>query len=111
MLRDRRTRVRPVLFVGRGARDGFVRALVASRTTGAGSHAEILLNPTDPEFPETGLRGSSLIRLNRLVILHRALVRWRLARIGPNTECAVTRTLRHVFPDRTPEVDQTGWCG
>lgn len=70
------------------------RAVLSS---GAPSPAEHLLAPGDPEFAATGLKGPSLVRLDKLAILQRSLLQRRLGHIGPRTDSAVARCLRYVF--------------
>lgn len=88
---------RPALIVGRPLREDVVLALITSRVEAVTPAAEYLLRPTDPEFPMTGLRLASRIRVGRLATVHRALIRRRLGRIGPDTRRAVERALRVVL--------------
>ena len=91
------TKVRPAVIVARPNGDDYVLAFVSSQLVGNQSSADHILNVSNKEFSQTGLRSASLIRLNKLATLHRALVRRRLGRIGPETEIAIERALRYVF--------------
>ena len=91
------TKVRPALIVGRPMGEDVILAFMTSRSLVADPQAEIALLVGDPEFPGTGLKGPAVIRLGKLVTLHRDLVRRRLGQIGPQTELAVGRALRYVL--------------
>ncbi len=90
-------KVRPALVVGRVVDDDLLVAFISSRTAGADARVDCLLSTDDPEFPLTGLRTASLVRLNKLATLHRGLVRRRLGRIGPETRRVIAQRLRYVF--------------
>lgn len=90
-------KLRPGLVVGRPSGDDVVLAFISSRGGEAVSKAEYLIAPGDPEFPTTGLKVASRVRLNKLATLHRVLVRRRLGRIGPRSRRAVDGALRYVL--------------
>ena len=91
------TKVRPALIVGRVIGNDLVLAFVSSNIGLVDAKAEVLLEPTDPELPQTGLKVPSVIRLQRLATLHRALTRRRIGRIGLRGDQAVATSLRYVF--------------
>lgn len=94
------TRVRPGLVVGRVSGHDLIVAFITSRvgsTNGRDALAEHSLNPSAPEFPATGLKTDSIIRLDKLATLSRRLVRRRIGRVGEGTAAAVGRCLRYVF--------------
>ena len=90
-------KVRPALVVGQVTGDDLILAFVSSRTARPPSPAEHHVDPSDPEFGRTGLRVASLVRLDRLVTLQRALALRRLGAIGPRTQTAIAGALRYVF--------------
>jgi mRNA interferase MazF len=90
-------KVRPALIVGRPSGDDLILAFIGSRSAGTNPRAECLLEPTDPEFVQTGLKGSSSVHLDKLATLHRYLVHRRMGRIGPRAGDSVARALRYVF--------------
>ena len=90
-------KLRPALIVGRVSGDDVVLAFISSCMSSTDPSAEHAFEPTDGEFTMTGLKVQSLIRLNKLATLHRALVRRRLGQIGPATQRAVASGLRYVF--------------
>ena len=90
-------KLRPAVVIGRPTTDDLVLAFVTSQVAMADPHTSHLLEPSDREFASTGLRGASLIRLNKIATLNRPLVRRRLGRIGPLTGEAISERLRYVF--------------
>lgn len=88
---------RPVLIVGRSEPPDFIVAFVTSRLVRANSRAAHVIDAADPEFAATGLRVSSVIRLDRLATMHRDLLRRRLGHIGPRTREQVAACLTDVF--------------
>lgn len=90
-------RVRPGVIVGRISGDDLLLAFVTSRVGPLNTPADCLLQPADSEFAATGLRVASIVRLDKLVTLHRGLVRRRLGRVGPQTAQRIANALRYVF--------------
>ena len=90
-------KLRPALIVGHSAGDDLIVAFITSHTGTAMTSAEHLLGSADTEFRSTGLKASSVVRLNKIATLHRMLIRRRIGRIGPRTARAVAGCLRYVF--------------
>jgi mRNA interferase MazF len=90
-------KLRPALVIGRPSGDDLIVAFISSRVGAIDAHTEVLLEPGDPEFADSGLRVPSLVRLGKIATLHRRLVQRRLGQIGPRTKAAVARSLRYVF--------------
>jgi mRNA interferase MazF len=59
--------------------------------------AEVELLRTNPEFPITGLKADSLIRLDKLVTLSSSVISRRLGKVGPATQTAIAAMLRRAF--------------
>jgi mRNA interferase MazF len=90
-------KLRPALIVARPSGDDFILAFLSSQTGNGTSPAEHMIAPSDVEFGVTGLKSASLIRLDKLATLHRALIQRRIGRLGPQTTQAVNHALRYVF--------------
>ena len=94
-------KVRPALIVGRPSGSDLIVAFITSQfpsgTTAPVSQAEYLLDLTDPEFPITGLKSSSVVRLDKLATLDRRIVHRRLGRVGVGTAHGIATCLRYVF--------------
>jgi mRNA interferase MazF len=91
------TKLRPALIVGRVTGDDVIQAFMTSQLPANHGIADCVLLPADPGFAATGLRGPALVRLDKLVTLHRSLIRRRLGHIGKAAEVRVAVSLRHVF--------------
>jgi mRNA interferase MazF len=83
--------------VDQGNGDDLILAFITSRGTGALSAAECLIAPPDPEFRNTGLKVPSIVRLDKLMTLHRRLVRRRLGTIGVGMRQRIDASLQYVF--------------
>jgi mRNA-degrading endonuclease toxin of MazEF toxin-antitoxin module len=70
------------LWVDQAQRD-FTLAFISSQHVSRLSAGEVVLLPTHPEFPLTGLSMVSKIRATKLVTLSRALLKRWLGRLGP----------------------------
>ena len=90
-------KLRPALVVGQPRGSDVILAFVTSRTASLDAQAEYYVDAAHPEFALTGLKTSSIIRLDKLATLHRSLVQRRLGYLGPQGERAVVRGLRYVF--------------
>lgn len=90
-------KLRPALVAGRVMDSDVILGFISSRVVPRKPDAEVLVDPRDPEFGSTGLRVASLIRLAKLVTLHRRLLLRRLGKLGPRTQQAVDGALRYVF--------------
>jgi len=90
-------KLRPALIVGRITGDDVIVAFISSRISTSDPKAEHVLDPNDTEFRATGVKGRSLVRLNKIATLHRGLIRRRLGQIGPATHRAVALALRYLF--------------
>lgn len=54
----------------------------------------LLVHADHPEFSETGLKQTSVIRLDKLMTVSRSLVRRRLGRLGPSLQAALDTALK-----------------
>jgi mRNA interferase MazF len=59
--------------------------------------AEVELLNSDPEFPSTGLKVDSLIRLDKVVTLSTSVIQRRLGTSGPATQRKISAMLRRSF--------------
>lgn len=54
---------------------------------------EWLLAETHPEFPQAGLKCPSVLKADKLLTLHRALILRRLGHLGPRAQSELDRRL------------------
>jgi len=63
----------------------------------------ILLENTEPDFQQTGLKTDSVIRLDKLATIERRLITRRLGKLGQNKLSAVDKSLLvalHISPSQ-----------
>lgn len=70
-------------------------AFIASVLTNRSSRgADVELAPSDPEFPLSGLKVGSLVRLDKLVTISAGVISRRLGTAGPATKQKMAAALR-----------------
>lgn len=92
------TSVRPALVVSQGliGRD-LVLAGISSVVRGVIAPTDYTVDTSHPEFPLTGLRVTSVLRLHKLAAVEQAVVVRRLGRIGSQLQGEVDRLLHVVL--------------
>lgn len=79
------TKLRPALVLLENAILNEVSlCFISSQNVDNLSSDEFALDTSDPEFPNTGLRISSKVRVTRIVTLQRQLIIRRLGKLGAN---------------------------
>lgn len=71
----------------------FITSLVASSP----SDTDLVIESTDAEFQQTGLKVSSTIRLHRLITVSRSIIRRQLGELSTNQRREVDDRLRKLF--------------
>jgi mRNA interferase MazF len=90
--------LRPALFISQGnIGQDVVLAGISSVLRGPLASADCLVDSQHPEFPLTGLRVSSVIRLPKLVTVEASIIARRLGRIGSQLQMEMDRLLRSVL--------------
>lgn len=87
--------VRPCLVVSQGliGQDIIVAGISSVIRDGVVS-TDVVVEPTHSEFPITGLRVKSVIRLHKLVTIEQLVIRRRLGQIGPMLQLEVDVRLK-----------------
>lgn len=68
-------KLRPVLLLRQASRFGdWLVCMVSSRIEQAEADFDEILQPTDPDFPASGLKAPSVLRLSRLALLDGSLL-------------------------------------
>jgi len=75
------TKLRPALVLFEGQRDVVV-AFISSRVPQRPAPTEIMINETHPEFKLTGLKRSSVIRLDKVATISKDLILGEIGEIG-----------------------------
>ncbi len=88
------TAVRPCLVVSPGLiGQDLIVAGISSVVRGDMVATDVLVEPTHPEFLQTGLRVRSVIRLHKLAAIEQFVINRRLGRIGPQLQTDVDQRL------------------
>ena len=74
-----------------------VLAFITSRMPWPLADSDVVLDAGDPDFPQTGLRVTSVLRLHRLVTVALPLIRRDLARLNARIQGIVDTKLRELF--------------
>jgi len=93
------TKVRPAVCLTNavGPRQHVVLAFITSRVHSPRADSDIVLDAGDPDFPTTGLRVSSVLRLHRLMTVSLSLVRRDLGQLSPRVQAHIDAKLREMF--------------
>ena len=90
--------LRPALVVSQGLiKQDLILAGISSVVRGAAAPTDYLVETSHPEFPLTGLRVRSVIRLHKLVTVESNLIVRSLGRIGPQLQTEADKLLRVVL--------------
>jgi mRNA interferase MazF len=92
-------KMRPAVIVSADPQNSeLIVAFVTSVLTNCSPRgAEVELPRSDPEFPGTGLKADSPIRLDKLVTLSSGVISRRLGKVGAATKNRVAAMLRLTF--------------
>ena len=89
------SRLRPCLVVSAGLiGQNLIVAAISSVVRGAVIPTDLLVETSHPEFPQSGLRVRSVIRLHKLAAVEQTVIGRRLGRIGPQLQTDVDQRLR-----------------
>jgi mRNA interferase MazF len=88
--------LRPALVVSPGQISQDIMLVgISSVVRGALAPTDYTVDATHPEFPLTGLRMTSVLRLHKLATAERSIIVRRLGRVGPQLYAAVERLLAY----------------
>ncbi len=80
-----------------GTYDHVVIAFITSQASKANEVSDLMLNETDPDFSQTGLKVTSAIRLHRLVTVPVAIVQRTLGDLPDKFHFNLAQKLREMF--------------
>ena len=90
------TKLRPALVIHEGSKDVIV-AFISSKAPPQPSDTDVVITKNHPEFPLTGLKVDSVIKLDKVATLSKSLIIGELGEIGPNIKDEVNKKLRKIF--------------
>lgn len=92
------TKLRPaIILVANLAIDEITLCFISSQRVNQLNAAEFALLVSDPDFPQTGLRISSKVRVTRITTLSRSLIVKRLGTLGTQHLNQLKNTLIQAF--------------
>jgi mRNA interferase MazF len=94
------SKLRPAVIISTKAED-FIILGIFSRIPGELQESWIKIEETDPGFSQTGLQKTSIIKTEKIAVVHRSLVRKELGSIPSELMQKVKRALR-----KTLEIDE-----
>ncbi len=74
-----------------------VLAFITSRQPDDPLATDVVLDPRDPEFGQTGLRVRSTLRVHRLLTVASSVIKRELGSLSPPFQVRVTEALRRLF--------------
>lgn len=72
-------------------------AFISSKIPQQPSDADVVITKNHPEFPLTGLKVDSVIKLDKIATLSKSLIIGELGEIGPNIKDEINKRLRRIF--------------
>ena len=89
-------KLRPALVLFEGERDVVV-AFISSRVPRRSTLAEIVVDKAHPEFELTGLKASSVIRLDKIATISKDLILGEIGEIGSKLKRAINVKLSKAY--------------
>lgn len=89
-------KLRPALVLFEGERDVIV-AFISSRVSRKPSSTDLVVNETHPEFKLTGLKISSVIRLDKVATVTKDLILGEIGEIGSNLKREINTKLIQAY--------------
>ncbi len=90
------TKLRPALVLYEGDRDVIV-AFISSKIPSKTSDMDVIVARDHPEFPMTGLKVDSVIKLDKVATLSKNLILGEIGEIGPKLKDEINKKLKKVF--------------
>ena len=93
------TKVRPALCLTEpiGIHNQIVLAFISSQISTNVLETDVILEPNHADFPATGLRVSSVLKLNRLMTVSKTLIKRELGQLSPALQNKIDQKLRQLF--------------
>lgn len=74
-----------------------VLAFITSRISANPSDTDFVIDATDADFAQTGLKVSSTIRLHRLMTISKNIIRRQFGKLSKNQQAEIENRLRKLF--------------
>lgn len=74
-----------------------VLAFITSKVSSNPADTDFVIDTKNPDFPNTGLKTSSTVRLHRLMTISKAIIRRELGELSKNQQVETENRLRKLF--------------
>jgi mRNA interferase MazF len=92
----RASKYRPALVLHEGKRDVVV-AFISSRLPSSPSRGDIIIKNEHAEFSQTGLKVSSVVKLNKIATILKDMIIGELGSLGPSLRREVNKRMRELY--------------
>jgi mRNA interferase MazF len=72
-------------------------AFITSKIAQVPGLSDLEIRDTDADFPNTGLKVSSTVRMHRLMTVNKSIIVRELGKLSPAQQASVDNRLRHLF--------------
>ena len=90
------TKIRPALVLHVGNRDVTV-AFISSKAPNFADEAEVFINAQNPSFVETGLKTTSVIKLDKVTTIDKSLIYGELGEIDDDLKREINRKFSKIY--------------
>ena len=97
------TKVRPAVCLTEpiGPHRHVILAFITSHVPATLLDSDVLLEPNQADFAQTGLRTASTLRLHRVMTVSTSVIRRELGELSPHVQGEIRRRLRTLFEGQT----------
>ena len=90
------TKIRPALVLHVGKRDATV-AFISSKIPNFTDEAQVVINALSPSFDKTGLKTSSVIKLDKITTIDKSLIYGELGEIDDDLRREINRKFSEIY--------------
>ena len=91
------TKPRPALVVAVHREDAIVLGIFSRVPAGTLRRSWVLMEDKHPAFPQTGLKKTSLLKAEKIAVVHESVFQKRLGRLAPDVVAQVQEALKQAL--------------
>jgi mRNA interferase MazF len=91
------TKLRPALVVAVHGEDAIVAGIFSRVPAGTLRKTWVLIADKHPAFPQTGLKKSSLLKAEKIAVVHESVFQKKLGRLAPDVVAQVEEALKRAL--------------
>jgi mRNA interferase MazF len=91
------TKLRPALVVAVHREDAIVLGIFSRVPAGTLRRSWVLMEDKHPAFPQTGLKKTSLLKAEKIAVVHESVFQKRLGRLAPDVVAQVQEALKQAL--------------